>query len=295
MSIYVEALIQGSLDDLWEKTQKPELHERWDARFTSIKYLPRKEESETQRFLYSTRIGFGVSVDGEGETVGSRDDNEGRITSSLRFWSKDSKSLICEGAGYWQYIAVEDGVRFITGYDYQTRFGWIGRTLDLLTLRPLMGWATAWSFDRLRLWIEKGIDPAVSMQRTVIHAACRIAISIVWLYQGIIPKLIAKHADELAMLADAGIAEEAAPNILAIIGTGELLFGASILVFFRHRWPLIMTILLMILATIAVAVNSPRFLSAAFNPVSLNLLLGVVSFIGLLMIKRPAFGTAMLA
>ena len=25
-----------------------------------------------------------------------------------------------------------------------------------------MGWATAWSFDRLRLWLEEGIDPATS-------------------------------------------------------------------------------------------------------------------------------------
>jgi Domain of unknown function (DUF4166) len=58
MSIYVEAYIQGPLDELWEKTQNPALHERWDARFTSINYLSRHDDAELQRFVYSTRIGF---------------------------------------------------------------------------------------------------------------------------------------------------------------------------------------------------------------------------------------------
>ncbi len=284
MSIYVETKIQGSLDELWEKTQDPQWHERWDVRFTSITYLPRAAESEPQRFLYSTRIGFGLSIDGEGQTVGSRR-GEGRRTSSLRFWSDDSKSLIREGAGYWQYVPVDDGVRFITGYDYRTRFGWIGRGLDRLVFRPLMGWATAWSFDRLRLWIEEGVDPAVSMQRTVIHFLCRITVAMVWLYQGLIPKLIASHPDELVMLADAGIAETTAPTVLVIAGAAEVALGVMVLVFFGHRWPLALTAGLMIPATLVVAINSPQFLLAAFNPVSLNWLLAVISVIGLVMKK----------
>ena len=285
MSIYVETRIQGSLDELWEKSQNPELHQRWDARFTTITYLPRADESEPQRFLYSTRIGFGLSVAGEGETVGSLNDEGGRRTSSLRFWSDDSKSLIREGAGYWQYVPIGDSVRFITGYDYETRIGWIGRCLDRLVFRPLMGWATAWSFDRLRLWIEKGIDPAVSMQRTIIYVMSRFTVALVWLYQGLIPKLIASHADELVMLADAGITEAVAPTVLVIVGSAEVVLGAAVLVFFQRRWPLVVTVLLMMLATIAVAINSPQFLSAAFNPVGLNLLLAVISLIGLVAMK----------
>lgn len=285
MSIYVETCIQGSLDELWAKTQDPEFHKRWDARFTSITYLPRADESEPQRFLYSTRIGLGLSVDGEGETVGSRDDNGGRRTSSLRFWSDDSKSLIREGAGYWQYIPVDGGVRFITGYDYQTRFSSIGHVFDRFVFRPLMGWATAWSFDRLRLWIEKGIDPAVSMQRSIIHILSRLTVALVWLYQGLVPKLIARHADELKMLGDAGITEAAAPTVLVIVGSVEVLLAATVLLFFQRRWPLVITVLLMLLATLAVAINSPQFLLAAFNPVSLNLLLATVSLIGLLVMK----------
>ena len=54
--------------------------------------------------------------------------------------------------------------------------------------RPLMGWATAWSFDRLRLWIENGIDRALSLPRTLIHVVERSSLGFVWLYQGLIPK-----------------------------------------------------------------------------------------------------------
>lgn len=280
MSIYVETRIRGSLDELWEKTQNPELHQRWDARFTSIAYLPREYESAPQRFLYSTRIGFGLGIAGEGETIARRD-KEGQRTSSLRFWSDDSKSLIREGAGYWRYIPERDGVRFITGYDYQTRFGWMGRGLDRLVFRPLMGWATAWSFDRLRLWIEKGIDPTVSMQRSLIHFLSRISVASVWLYHGFVPKLIASHADELSMLADAGVSLSIAPTVLLVAGLAEVLLGGAVLLCFHQRWPLLVTILLMMLATIAVAISSPHFLCAAFNPVSLNFLLAVNALIGL--------------
>ncbi|EDL56729.1 DoxX-like family protein [Gimesia maris] len=281
MGIYVEIRIHGSMEELWEKTQNPELHERWDARFTSITYLPRAEESEPQQFEYATRLGFGLGIQGAGETVGSRDETTGRRTSSLRFWSDDAKSLIREGAGYWQYTPLEDGVRFVTGYDYQTRFGWLGRTFDRFVFRPLMGWATAWSFDRLRLWIEQGIDPGVSMQRTLIHGLARMTVAFVWIYQGLIPKLIARHADELAMLADAGVAASVAPAFLIIAGMAEVVLGATVLICFHRRWPLVLTVLLMLLVTIGVAISSPQYLSAAFNPVSLNLLLAVVALLGL--------------
>ena len=48
--IYVEIRIRCGMDDLWRLTQTPELHRRWDLRFTDIEYLPRPDEAEPQRF-----------------------------------------------------------------------------------------------------------------------------------------------------------------------------------------------------------------------------------------------------
>ncbi len=194
--IYVEILIRGSIDEIWRRTQQPDLHQLWDLRFTAIQYLPRQSEREPQRFLYKTRIGFGLSIDGEGESTGSSEARTGHRTSALKFWSVDPKSLIREGSGYWQYVPHEGGARFLTWYDYRTRFGLAGRLLDRLAFRPLIGWATAWSFDRLRLWIEQGMTPQAAMRLSLIHALSRLGIAFTWLWQGLVPKLLFAHPDE---------------------------------------------------------------------------------------------------
>ena len=36
--IYVEIFIRGTLEDLWRLTQTPELHTRWDLRFSRIEF-----------------------------------------------------------------------------------------------------------------------------------------------------------------------------------------------------------------------------------------------------------------
>jgi len=158
MGIYVEIPIRASMDELWEKTQNPQLHQRWDLRFTQIEYLPR-EYAEPQRFLYRTRVGFGLKIDGQGESVGERDGDGGERTSSLKFWSEDPKSLIKTGSGYWKYVPQRDNprtggdarrptIQFFTWYDYETRFGAVGRLIDKCLFRPLLGSAAA--VDRKR-------------------------------------------------------------------------------------------------------------------------------------------------
>jgi hypothetical protein len=181
MSIYVEIAIHGSLDELWDKTQTPALHQLWDLRFTQIAYLPRLDTSGPQRFLYETRIGFGLCIRGQGETVGSHSGPHSERSSALKFWSDDRKSLIRGGSGYWKYIPQPGSIRFLTRYDYRTRFGWLGRIVDRLIFRPLIGWATAWSFDRLRLWIERGISPANSLRRSLLYGSTRLALAGWWL------------------------------------------------------------------------------------------------------------------
>lgn len=194
--VYVEFLIRADMDALWERTQRPELHQRWDLRFTDIDYLPRAD-GEPQRFRYAFRLLPGLVITGDGVTAGVRHDTGDR-TSALRFSSGHPLSLICFGSGYWRYVPTSDGVRFITRYGYRPRWGKAGRAVDLV-FRPLIGWATAWSFDRLRLWLETGQTPerslwqalaevclrtlttAVAITTTPTAAACLIAAAAVFL------------------------------------------------------------------------------------------------------------------
>ncbi|MFI0741541.1 hypothetical protein ACH4PU_26200 [Streptomyces sp. NPDC021100] len=173
MGLYVEALIRADPDDLWDRTQQPARHRRWDLRFTDIDHLP-CAPGEPQRFRYATRVLPFLTVSGVGVAAGERHRSDGTRTSALRFSSRHPLSLIEEGRGYWRYVPTDDGVRFLTGYDYRVRWGRWGRPADRFVLRPLMGWATAWSFDRLRLWCERGLPPERSLRYALGESAVRL-------------------------------------------------------------------------------------------------------------------------
>ncbi|WP_418959191.1 hypothetical protein [Streptomyces tritici] len=173
MGLYVETRVRAGMETLWERTQEPAEHQRWDLRFTEIAYLPRAE-GEPQRFRYATRVLPFLAVAGTGVSAGERHRAGGDRVSALRFASPHPLSLLAEGSGYWRYVPGPDGVRFLTGYDYRPRWGRFGRVADRLVFRPLMGWATAWSFDRLRLWCEHGITPERSRAHWQLELAARV-------------------------------------------------------------------------------------------------------------------------
>ena len=151
--IYVETPISASLDAVWSLTQDPEQHVRWDVRFSRIVPTGTTESGAT-RFTYTRRVPF-RTVAGDGVSLGETGGRDGSRTSALRFATSDPVSPIRSGRGYWRYVPDGDGVRFVTGYDYTP--GW-GSALDRLA-RPVLGWATAWSFDRLRIWAERDEPP----------------------------------------------------------------------------------------------------------------------------------------
>ena len=174
-AIYVESLIDTTVDEVWARTQEPAVHKRWDVRFTDIDYLP-LVEGEPQRFVYATTVAPGITIGGCGETLGERHRADGTAYSGLTFWSDHPISLIKEGAGYWRYVPTENGVRFLTRYDYRVRWGAFGQLVDRLIFRPVFGWGTAWSFDRLRLWIEKGITPERSRNYSITYVATLLTV-----------------------------------------------------------------------------------------------------------------------
>ena len=289
--IYVEIFIRGTMEDLWRLTQTPELHTRWDLRFSRIEYLPRLALAEPQRFRYSTRLGFGLTIEGHGETVGEAIESNVERSSALKFWSEDWKSLIRSGSGYWKYHAEEGGIRFLTLYDYKVRRGRIGYAFDAAIFRPLMGWATAWSFDRLRLWIEGQIAPEIALQRWLVYALARGSVAFVWIYHGVIPKLLFPQPDEASLLEAAGLPSTSIAFVLTVIGISEVLFGGILLSAWQWRWPPFCSIALMFLAALGVTLTSPQYLVAAFNPLTLNLCVAALSAIALMTHSaRPSAG-----
>jgi hypothetical protein len=284
--IYVETEIAAEIEDLWEATQDPKQHEQWDLRFSEIHYLPKENDEAPQRFLYKTRIGFGLSIAGEGETVGYHEKNTGERTSALKFWSDQPISLIRTGSGYWKYIPQDDGVTFLTRYDYQTRFGRCGKWFDQLLFRPLMGWATAWSFDCLRIWLEKGIPPQLSVKRSLIHLLTVVLLMVMWAYQGLVPKIMFQDSGELEFIRAIPLFAGVETTVLTAIGLFEIAFALLFLFFHRRKWLFGLNIWLILILTAGALTTNPLVFVEPFNPVTLNLLAIGVSVIGLLSLEH---------
>lgn len=277
--IYVQTEIGTSMEEIWEHTQNPDLHTEWDVRFTEISYLERQEH-EPQRFLYKTKIGFGLEIAGMGETAGEIQKETGERVSSLKFWTDNPLSLIRTGRGYWKYSPKGDWIEFETQYDYDTNFGKIGQVIDSYVFRPMLGWATAWSFSTLKLWLEKGHHPRLTLKKTLTYWIVCFLLGFVWVYQGLVPKVLAVHPEEVGMLLS--LVSLPIDPALAVqwIGFMEILFGFVWLLPFPKRKLFIGHIILIGLLTVSAWVANPQSVVHPFNPVTLNVALICLSLIG---------------
>lgn len=206
MKLTAETFIKSDLETVWHYTQTPELHVRWDLRFTDIEMLP-GPDTQPKRFRYATRIGSGLVIEGWGETIGDGS------ASALKFGSFDPKSLIEEGAGSWRYQPLNGGIRFSTIYDYHQRYGLVGQCIDCVVFRPLMIWATRWSFDRLRIWIETGMPPENAFNIWLAKVAVRVSLALVWIYEGLVPKLLFVQPSEVVLVGKSGVNVERSRSV----------------------------------------------------------------------------------
>ncbi len=112
------------------------------------------------------------------------------------------------------------------------------------------------------------------------YVICRLMIAFVWVYHGLVPKLLGPHTDELAMNMALGLNLEQAKQLAFLGGSAEIAFGVAVLVFWKHRWPLVLTALSMVgLLAFALTVH-PLLAVAAFNPVTTNLTVLALAVVG---------------
>jgi len=148
--IVVEVEIEAPVEEVWRRTQTPELHCEWDIRFDAIRVLPGTERGSSP-LEYETRIGFGLSVIGQGRYLQDVENER----SVFEFDSEDPRSLITRGKGVWLYRAISPTrTRFRTVFDYEARFGLVGGLFDRLVFRPMFRLATEWGFETLRRQCE---------------------------------------------------------------------------------------------------------------------------------------------
>ncbi|QDP39314.1 DoxX-like family protein [Radiobacillus deserti] len=276
--IYVELPIYADLERLWEATQNPSLHEQWDLRFTKIHYLP-KEEGKPQAFSYQTKLGP-FKVEGWGQSVGRFHGGDGSRTSSLHFGTDQTISPIREGRGYWKYKPSKDSITFLTEYNYQTNFGSFGSFIDRFLFRPVMGWGTALSFDVLKRWLEKGESPNQQYKRFFGYWLISFLFVFIWIYHGAIPKLLMMHETELEMVRSI-FPTDFAPSIVRLAGGIEILFGLLFLAIRNKRRLFQLQMVVFMCLTLAALWGDVSVLSHPFNPLTFNLALILLSWLGM--------------
>ncbi len=281
--VYVELYINAKFSDLWEYTQNPEKQQQWDLRFSEITPISQEDETNGQLLEYRKNIAPGVNVIGRGKAKEARFEETGENSHTLTFWSDQLFSPIKSGSGLWIYGLNDSGFHFKTWFDYQTRFGLFGRFLDTILFRPLLGWATAWSFDCLRLWLEKNIHPKTSLRLYLAHMLIATFLAFAWIYQGLVPKMLYPETGELALLQNTGLFPGYERLILPYIGIGEIIFGLLFLLFRSKLLHFINCLALLGLAVGAIF-HSPALYLAPFNPASLTIAMAGLSIVDWLII-----------
>lgn len=276
--IYVEIEIDSDIDEVWKASQDPDLHSQWDIRFSSITYLPKKDD-EPQMFTYKRSVTPLLTVEGWGKSTGTFNKGDGTRSSSLHFGTNQWFSPIKEGKGYWKYEPQQKGTKFLTQYDYDVNFGSLGKVFDTFVFRPIIGWGTALSFDVLKRWLEKGKAPRSQYSRFFTTYGLSLLFAFIWMYHGLIPKVIGKHPEEMRMLANA-IPFKNPLALLIGIGIAEMLFGVLWLVYKKKKHLFAMQLAVFPLLTIAAIVAAPEAAGHPFSPVTFNLSLFVLSLIG---------------
>jgi len=278
--VYVESRIRAPLDRVWDATQQPHDHQRWDVRFGRSSHLPRVD-GEPQRFTYATTVAPGLTVAGTGESLGERDRPDGTRWSGLRFWSADRRSIVDAGAGYWRYVPADDGVRFLTRYDYRPRWGRAGELVDRWAFRPVFGWATAWSFDRLRLWLEEGTPPERARDQAIAHAVAVGGLAGVFAYQGLVPKVWKADDGEVAIWEGLGLSRRRARHVVRAVGVVESAFAVATVARSDERWPFVVALVAMPTVAVGAATADRSILTRAFNPGSLGVAVAALAGVAL--------------
>ena len=102
----------------------------------------------------------------------------------------------------------------------------------------------------------------------------RLALAAVFIWHGLVPKLLWLSPDEMAMIAAHGLPDHElfAPELIARVGgMAEILLGMVLLKVRHQRWPLLVAGVVLLVLLLDVALLSPHLLIQAFNPLSSNL------------------------
>lgn len=118
-----------------------------------------------------------------------------------------------------------------------------------------------------------------------IHRLSRVSLAFVFIYHGLIPKILWLSKLELAMVNAHGVGL-LSPAISRIGGVLEIILGISILALKKSLMPVYLSVALLTALLLDVSLTMPSLLIEAFNPVTINLVSLVMAYF--IIITQPA-------
>ena len=106
----------------------------------------------------------------------------------------------------------------------------------------------------------------------------RLSLAFLWIYQGLVPKLLFINADEIAVWQWFGLSYSYAVLAGQAAGIAEILFGLCFLVS-KERYLHTLNIITLIGLFFLIAILIPDTLIRAFNPVAMNLSMLMLSVV----------------
>lgn len=102
------------------------------------------------------------------------------------------------------------------------------------------------------------------------YALSRSAIALIWIYHGLIPKIIFQHSTELELVAKGPLVYSEETTII-LAGVCEVLIGSCVLICWNQSWPIAVSLFGFSALLIGAVVVSPGLAIQAFNPITLTL------------------------
>lgn len=118
-------------------------------------------------------------------------------------------------------------------------------------------------------------------QLTRVLLGIHICLAVLWIYQGLVPKLIYHAADEQYLWQAQGVDEMVMLFMIEISGYIEIIFGSLFLILRQAKILHVLNIAGMGALTLLIYVTDLRYFQQAFNPFVMNLAMGMLSIVAL--------------
>lgn len=116
---------------------------------------------------------------------------------------------------------------------------------------------------------------------------CRFTLAFIWIYQGLVPKWLGPHPDEIAINLAAGATPAQAVFIARAGGTFEIALGMAILLCFRWRPLYALAALVVLVLHLVTAWVAPGFMATAFNAMTIDAAIVALCLIALAELSPP--------